>query len=123
MALGNIKLFEHLSIDAGSLAADAEAGRTRADHHVRGDRRQGSGLIGAADPIKDSTEQAIRDLHDEGVMVVMLTGDNRTTARVVADKLGIDWPRREVLPEQKAEIVNQTFSPRPHGGDGGRWHQ
>ena len=108
VALGNIKLFEHLSIDAGSLAADAEAGRAQGQTimFVAIDGRA-AGLIGVADPIKDSTEQAIRDLHDEGVMVVMLTGDNRTTARVVADKLGIDRVEAEVLPEQKAEIVKK----------------
>ena len=111
VALGNIKLFEHLSVDAGSLAADAEAGRAQGQTvmFVAIDGRA-AGLIGVADPIKASTAQAIRDLHDEGVTVVMLTGDNRTTARVVADKLGIDRVEAEVLPEQKAEIVKKLQS-------------
>ncbi|WP_439654689.1 HAD-IC family P-type ATPase [endosymbiont of Lamellibrachia barhami] len=60
-----------------------------------------------ADPIKSSTPQAIRDLHAEGVKVVMLTGDNYTTAQAVADKLGIDRVEAEVLPDQKAEIVRK----------------
>ncbi len=60
-----------------------------------------------ADPIKDSTPEAIRDLHAAGIKVVMLTGDSRTTAAAVAGKLGIDRVEAEVLPEQKAEIVKQ----------------
>jgi Cu+-exporting ATPase len=64
-------------------------------------------LIGVADPIKESTAEAIRDLHEEGVKVVMLTGDNRTTANAVAEKLGIDRVESEVMPDQKAEIVKK----------------
>ena len=66
-----------------------------------------AGLIGVADPVKASTPEAIRALHDEGVQVIMLTGDNRTTAEAVASKLGIDRVEAEVLPEQKARIVKQ----------------
>ena len=108
VALGNIKLLENLSIDPGDLVADAEAGRAQGQTvmFVAIDGRA-AGLIGVADPIKVSTAQAIHDLHEEGVAVVMLTGDNRTTARVVADKLGIDRVEAEVLPEQKAEIVKK----------------
>jgi len=66
-----------------------------------------AGMVGVADPVKDSTAEAIRDLHAEGVNVVMLTGDSRTTAESVAGKLGIDRVEAEVLPDQKAEIVKQ----------------
>jgi Cu+-exporting ATPase len=66
-----------------------------------------AGMVGVADPIKESTAEAIRDLHAEGVKVVMLTGDSRTTAEAVAGKLNIDRVEAEVLPEQKAEIVKQ----------------
>jgi Cu+-exporting ATPase len=66
-----------------------------------------AGLIGVADPIKESTAEAISDLHDEGVTVVMLTGDTRTTANAVAGQLGIDRVEAEVLPDQKAEIVKK----------------
>ena len=66
-----------------------------------------AGLIGVADPIKDSTPEAIADLHKEGLKVVMLTGDSRTTAMAVAAKLDIDQVEAEVLPEQKAEIVKR----------------
>jgi len=64
-----------------------------------------AGLIGVADPIKDSTPQAIKRLHEENIRIVMLTGDNATTARAVANKLDIDDVVAEVMPEQKAKIV------------------
>src|SRR5574340_517085 len=66
-----------------------------------------AGLIGVADPVKASTPDAIRALHEEGVQVIMLTGDNLITAQAVAGKLGIDRVEAEVLPEQKASIVKQ----------------
>ena len=66
-----------------------------------------AGLLGVADPIKDTTPEAIRQLHDEGLRIVMLTGDNRTTAEAVAKRLGIDELMPEVLPDQKAEKVKQ----------------
>jgi Cu+-exporting ATPase len=108
VALGNISLLEELGIDAGDLPQQAEAGRTQGQT-VMFVAIDGSaaGLIGVADPIKGSTPEAIRDLRAEGVEVVMLTGDSRTTAQAVADKLGIDQLEAEVLPDQKAEIVRQ----------------
>jgi Cu+-exporting ATPase len=66
-----------------------------------------AGLIGVADPIKDTTAEALHQLHGEGVRVVMLTGDNRTTAEAVARRLGIDEVMPEVLPDQKAAIVKR----------------
>lgn len=66
-----------------------------------------AGLLGVADPIKNSTPDAIRSLHEEGVRIVMVTGDSETTARAVARALGIDDVQAEVLPEQKAEIVKR----------------
>ncbi len=108
IALGNIKLFEELSIDPGNLPDMAETGRGQGQTvmFVAIDDKA-AGIIGVADPIKASTAQAIQDLHDEGVRVVMLTGDNRTTAMAVAGKLGIDQVEAEVLPDQKAEIVKK----------------
>ncbi|MBL3527160.1 MAG: heavy metal translocating P-type ATPase [gamma proteobacterium endosymbiont of Lamellibrachia anaximandri] len=108
VALGNLKLLETLSIDPGELPTEAESGRAQGQTvmFVAIDGKS-AGLIGVADPIKASTPQAIRDLHAEGVKVVMLTGDNYTTAQAVADKLGIDRVEAEVLPDQKAEIVRR----------------
>jgi Cu+-exporting ATPase len=69
-----------------------------------------AGLISVSDPIKPSTAEAIRSLHDSGVQVVMLTGDSKSTADAVARKLGIDEVHAEVLPSQKGEIVKQLQS-------------
>lgn len=108
IALGNLKLLESLSIDPGELPQLAETGRTEGQTvmlvAIDG---KAAGLIGVADPIKESTPEAIRDLHEEGLRVVMLTGDSRTTAEAVARKLGIDQVEAEVLPDQKAEIVRK----------------
>ena len=66
-----------------------------------------AGIVGVADPIKSTTPEAIRQLHGDGVSIVMLTGDSRATAQAVAKKLGIDEVFAEVLPDQKAEIVKR----------------
>ncbi len=69
-----------------------------------------AGILGIADPVKESAAAAVKNLHEEGLRVVMLTGDNRTTAEVVARKLGIDDVQAEVLPEQKGEVVKRLQS-------------
>src|SRR5207245_9550984 len=66
-----------------------------------------AGLIGVADPIKESTPEAIDQLHKDGIRIVMLTGDNRTTAEAVGRRLGVDEVIAEVLPEKKAGIVKR----------------
>jgi Cu+-exporting ATPase len=66
-----------------------------------------SGIIGVADPVRASTFEALRLLHDEGMKIIMLTGDNRTTAEAVARKLGIDQVFAEVLPRQKNELIKR----------------
>jgi Cu+-exporting ATPase len=66
-----------------------------------------TGLLGVADPIKETTAEALRMLKEEGIHVVMLTGDSRTTANAVAKKLGIEDVQAEVLPEQKVEVVKR----------------
>jgi len=108
VALGNLKLLQSLDIDAGDLPRQAD--RQRAEGQtvmlLAVDGRA-AGLIGVADPIKTTTPEAIRDLHGEGIHVVMLTGDSRKTAEAVAAKLDIDQVQAEVLPEQKAEVVKQ----------------
>jgi Cu+-exporting ATPase len=108
VAAGSVKLLESLGINAGDLSQQAEKqrveGRTVMLIAING---KAAGLIGVADPIKDSTAEAIRDLHAEGIKIVMLTGDSQTTAKAVADKLGIDEVHAEVLPEQKAEMIKK----------------
>jgi Cu+-exporting ATPase len=68
---------------------------------------QAVGLMGVADPVKASTPEAIRLLHEEGIQVVMVSGDHQQTAQAVAQKLGIDEVKAEVLPEQKSQIIKQ----------------
>jgi len=108
LALGNIKLLESLDINAGDLPQQADKlraeGQTVMLLAIDG---KAAGLIGVADPVKATTADAIKDLHAEGVEVVMLTGDNRTTAQAVASKLGIDRVEADVLPDQKANIVKE----------------
>ncbi len=105
---GNIKLFEELKIDVQELAQKAEAmrkdGQTVMFVGVDGKL---AGLIGVADPIKDTTAQAIQLLHQDNIRIVMLTGDSKTTAQAVAQKLELDEVVAEVLPGQKAEAVKK----------------
>ena len=108
VALGNPGLLQSLAIDPADLPEQAEDGRREGQTVMLiGIDGQAAGLIGVADPIKDSSAEAIRDLHAEGVSVVMLTGDSRTTAEAVASKLNIDRVEAEVLPDQKAKIVKR----------------
>ena len=108
VAIGNRKLLQELDIALADLAPRAEAlradGRTVMFVAIDG---KAAGLVGVADPIKDTTAQAIRELHAEGLQIVMLTGDNPTTAQAVARKLGIDRVVAEVLPQQKTEAVKR----------------
>ena len=108
VALGNIKLLEQLKIDAGGLIERADALRKEGETvmFVAIDGRP-AGLIGVADPIKESTPEAIRALHENGIRIVMVTGDSRTTAEAVARKLGIDEVEADVLPEQKVQVVKR----------------
>jgi Cu+-exporting ATPase len=106
VALGNQALMRDLGVDLTELAAEAE--RLRAEGQgvmfVALDGRA-AGLLGVADPIKPGSHEAVRELSLAGVHVVMLTGDHRATAEVVAKQLGIDQVLAEVLPEQKAAAV------------------
>ena len=81
------------------------------------------GLVGVADPIKSSTPEALAALREEGFQIVIVTGDNRTTAEAVAAKLGVEAVEAEVLPEEKLNIVRAAQVTGPHRGDGRRRHQ
>ena len=106
VSLGSPALMRDEGVDAAPLADDAEAHRREGGTSMFAaiDGRLAA-LLAVADPIKKTTKQAIDALHDAGLTVVMLTGDNRTTAEAIAKRLGIDRVEAEVLPEQKAEIV------------------
>jgi len=122
VALGNLKLMENIGVATEAMLSDAD--RLRAEGQtvmLVSIDNQAAGLIGVADPIKDTTPEAISDLHKEGIRVVMLTGDNETTAKAVASKLNIDQVEADVLPDQKAILVKQ-FQDEGHvvamAGDG-----
>jgi Cu+-exporting ATPase len=106
--LGNLKLLEDFDVATTELADRAEEMRKEAQTvmFVAADGKL-AGLLAVSDPIKETTPQAIRQLHAEGLQVVMLTGDNRATAEAVAAKLGIDQVVAEVLPDQKAEAIKK----------------
>jgi Cu+-exporting ATPase len=108
VALGNTALLADLGVAAGEAAGRADAlraeGQTVMFVAVDGAL---AGLVSVADPIKDTTPDAIRQLHAEGVRIVMLTGDSRVTAEAVARRLGIDEVIPEVLPDQKAAVVER----------------
>ena len=108
VVVGNRSLLEELGVAAGSFGDDALALRRDGQTvvFILLDGRP-AGLLGIADPIKDSAAAAIADLRKEGLRVIMLTGDNRTTAEAVARRLGLDEVRAEVLPEQKSLEVKR----------------
>jgi len=108
VALGNAKLMAARNIDTTPLIELADELRLEGQTvmFVGVDGKLG-GIISVADPIKSSTPEALKALHEAGITVVMLTGDNKTTAQAVAKKLGIDRVEAEVLPEQKTGIVKQ----------------
>ena len=107
-ALGNRDLVREAGADAGPLGEKAEALRRDGQtvmFVVAGNKL--AGLVGVADPIKETAGEAISQLRRDGIRVVMLTGDSRTTAGAVAAKLSIDDVKAEVLPQDKAGIVKR----------------
>jgi Cu+-exporting ATPase len=108
VGIGNRQLMDELGADPGPLAETADAMRAEAQTvmflAVEG---RLAGLVGVADPVKDSTPAAVAGLHAEGLRIVMLTGDSRTTAEAVAKRLGLDEVMADVLPDQKAEAVRR----------------
>jgi Cu+-exporting ATPase len=108
VALGNAALMQQVGAELAPLAARADAWRSEARGvmFVAIDGKL-AGMLGVADPIKTTTREALQQLHAQGVRVVMLTGDSKTTATAVAKQLGIDEVRAEVLPDQKAQVVRE----------------
>lgn len=108
VATGNENLLESLGIGTGDLSQQANRKRTEGQTvmwiAIDG---KAAGLIGVADPVKDSTADAIHDLHAEGIRIVMITGDSQVVAKAVAERLGIDQVHAEVLPEQKADLIKK----------------
>ena len=108
VAVGNARLMDDAQVDVGALSAEAE--RLRGDGAtvffvaVEG---RAFGIVAVADPVKETTPAALAGLAKEGVRVVMLTGDNRTTAEAVARRLGITEVEAEVLPEDKQRIIEK----------------
>jgi Cu+-exporting ATPase len=108
VALGNARFLAELNIATTALDAQAEAlrhdGATAIFVAIDG---RAAGVIAIADPVKTTTAAALKALADEGIRVVMLTGDNRTTAEAVARKLGIAEIEAEVLPDQKSAVIDK----------------
>jgi Cu+-exporting ATPase len=108
VAVGNAGLFKDLGVPSTDLESRAEAlrrdGATAMFVAVDG---RPAGIIAVADPIKATTPAALASLRADGIRIVMLTGDNRTTAQAVAAKLGITEVEAEVLPEQKGDVVRR----------------
>jgi Cu+-exporting ATPase len=112
--LGKARLLEERNIAAGDLAARAEELRRRGETVMfLAANGWPAGLLGVADPIKPTAPEAIRRLREDGIEVVLVTGDNRTTAEAVAARLGIKRVEAEVLPEAKGEIVRRLQAEGP----------
>ena len=108
VALGNARMMETLGIDPVALRARANAWRAEGKTAMFAalDNKL-AGLIAVSDPIKETTEEAIEDLHKAGLKIIIATGDNATTAQAVADKLGIDEVRADMLPEHKSTLIKE----------------
>jgi P-type Cu+ transporter len=111
VALGNQRLLVELGVDLGAWAEKAAGWRERGATVIfLAIDKQLAHLFGVEDPIKESSREAVRQLHEEGLRIVMLSGDNRVTAEAVARRLGIDEVIAEVLPEQKSEVIERLQS-------------
>jgi Cu+-exporting ATPase len=108
LALGNARFLGELNIDTSALAGDAERLRTDGGTAIfLAIDGKPAGVIAIADPVKTTTPEALKALAADGIRVVMLTGDNRTTAAAVARQLGISEIEAEVLPDQKSAVVEK----------------
>ncbi len=108
VALGNVRLVSDMGLDGGALTETANARRDEGETvmFVVLDNAI-AGLVSVADPIKETTPAALKELHELGFRIIMATGDNERTAKAVAERLGIDEIRADVLPEDKAMIIKE----------------
>lgn len=108
VALGNARLVSDLGLDAGALSETANARRDQGETVmfvvVAGEI---AGLVAVTDPVKETTPDALKELHALGFRIIMATGDNERTAKAVAARLGIDEIRADVLPADKARIIKE----------------
>jgi P-type Cu+ transporter len=108
VVIGNLRMMDEAGIDIAALKADAEGLRQEgATALFVGVDQSAVGVIAIADPVKPTTPGAVAALREAGMRIVMLTGDNRTTAQAVASKLGISEIEAEILPEDKARVVER----------------
>jgi P-type Cu+ transporter len=113
IVLGNLRMFQDAGIEPAHFTDSAESLRLDGQTVVfLGVGGRIAGVIGVADPVKPSTPEAIQNLHLDHLRIVMVTGDSRTTAQAVANRLGIDDVRADVLPAAKSEIVKELQSDR-----------
>ncbi|WP_140418256.1 MULTISPECIES: copper-transporting P-type ATPase [Haematobacter] len=106
--LGNAAFLAENGVDASPLSSEADALRKDGATAIYiGVDSRAAGIFAIADPVKETTRAALNALHEEGIRIVMLTGDNRTTAEAVARQLGIDEVEADVLPDQKSAVVNR----------------
>ena len=108
VALGNAAMMHEMGLDTEQAEAEADALRImgKTAMFIAVDTSL-VGIVAVADPIKDSTAQAIKELHAQGLRIIMATGDNERTAQAVAGKLGIDEVRAGVLPEAKKDLIDE----------------
>lgn len=122
MYIGNRKLMLEQKIDLSSMEIEsdrlADEGKTPMYLSVDGEL---AGIIAVADTLKENSMKAVKELRRRGVEVIMITGDNKRTAKAIAKQVGIDSVLSEVLPEDKAEEVKTTRG-RQEGSDGWRRH-
>ena len=108
VALGNARMIADLGLDGGELSETANVRRDEGETVMFVVvESEIAGLVSVADPVKETTQDALKALHEEGFRIVMATGDNERTAKAVAAKLGIDEIRADVLPEDKARIIKE----------------
>lgn len=111
IALGNAALLDSLNIDASDLNGKAHSLRQQGQTVMLVTiNKEAAGVIAVADPIKDSSAEAITALHQQGINIIMLTGDNQVTAQAVAQQLGIDAIHADVLPEQKKQHIEKLLA-------------